>query len=62
MNFLQTVFYLQDQLAVKRGETITGTFTLAPNKQNERDQDISIHFKFEGAVGNSEATNHYKMC
>ncbi|KAJ3038618.1 hypothetical protein HDV00_000462 [Rhizophlyctis rosea] len=58
----QTVFYLEDQIAVKKGETIRGTFKLAPNKTNERDQDISIQYSFEGAVGKVEATHHYKMC
>ncbi|KAJ3208461.1 Protein arginine N-methyltransferase 1 [Entophlyctis luteolus] len=58
----QTVFYLTDVLAVKAGETITGTFSLAPNKSNNRDLDISISYKFDGVLGGLEATHNYKMC
>ncbi|KAJ3293433.1 Protein arginine N-methyltransferase 1 [Borealophlyctis nickersoniae] len=58
----QTVFYLEDYLTVKKGDTITGSFSLRPNEKNRRDQDITIHYKFEGQLGTQEATHHYKMC
>ncbi|KAJ3092203.1 Protein arginine N-methyltransferase 1 [Physocladia obscura] len=58
----QTVFYLTDVLAVKAGESISGTFSLAPNSSNSRDLDITISYKFNGQLTNLEATHKYKMC
>ncbi|KAJ3027317.1 UNVERIFIED_CONTAM: Protein arginine N-methyltransferase 1 [Siphonaria sp. JEL0065] len=58
----QTVFYLTETLALKEGEAITGTFSLSPNKSNNRDLDISISYKCHGQLTNIEATHDYKMC
>ncbi|RKP03110.1 hypothetical protein CXG81DRAFT_9949 [Caulochytrium protostelioides] len=57
----QTVFYLHDHLAVNQGETITGDFTLGPNKDNARDLDLTLHFKFEGKDMQLEKTHQYRM-
>ncbi|KHJ76384.1 hypothetical protein OESDEN_23996, partial [Oesophagostomum dentatum] len=38
----QTVFYLMDALTVKKGEEITGYFSVAPNARNERDLDFKV--------------------
>jgi protein arginine N-methyltransferase 1 len=46
---------------VKEGETITGTFSLGPNKQNERDLEIEISYKFHGSNSESEAVLDYVM-
>ncbi|KAI9321994.1 S-adenosyl-L-methionine-dependent methyltransferase [Obelidium mucronatum] len=46
----------------KQGEEITGTFSLSPNKSNNRDLDISISYKCHGQLTNIEATHDYKMC
>ncbi|KAJ3092697.1 Protein arginine N-methyltransferase 1 [Quaeritorhiza haematococci] len=58
----QTVFYLKDYLTVKANEPITGTFTLQPNKRNQRDLDITISYNFKGQCFNGEDTLQYKMC
>ncbi|KAI9013209.1 S-adenosyl-L-methionine-dependent methyltransferase [Gaertneriomyces semiglobifer] len=58
----QTVFYLRDYITAKKGETIKGTFSLAPNEKNPRDLDIIIEHHHNGAVASSEATHEYKMC
>lgn len=39
---------MDDSLICKRGESITGDFRLAPNKQNPRDLDMQIDVQFEG--------------
>ncbi|KAJ3121773.1 Protein arginine N-methyltransferase 1 [Nowakowskiella sp. JEL0407] len=58
----QTVFYLDNPLTVNAGEKITGTFSLKPNEKNERDQDISISYSFNGELCKANETHHYKMC
>jgi protein arginine N-methyltransferase 1 len=58
----QTVFYLRDTLAVKEGEEIQGTFSLGPNKTNERDQDIKIEYAFVGETSQSTGSLDYVMC
>ncbi|CAB54335.1 Protein arginine N-methyltransferase 1 [Caenorhabditis elegans] len=57
----QTVFYLKDALTVKKGEEITGSFEMAPNKNNERDLDINISFDFKGEVCDLNEQNTYTM-
>ncbi|KAK6147761.1 hypothetical protein DH2020_018673 [Rehmannia glutinosa] len=38
----QTVLYLEDVLSICQGEALMGTMTVAPNKKNPRDVDISL--------------------
>uniref|UniRef100_A0A8R1HK24 type I protein arginine methyltransferase n=1 Tax=Caenorhabditis japonica TaxID=281687 RepID=A0A8R1HK24_CAEJA len=57
----QTVFYLQEALTVKKGEEITGNFSVAPNKRNERDLDFNVKIKFDGVVSQLEEDNIYTM-
>ncbi|KAJ3278893.1 Protein arginine N-methyltransferase 1-B [Blyttiomyces sp. JEL0837] len=58
----QTVFYLTDAVTIKSGETITGNFSLQPNKSNNRDLDITIQYDFDGSLQQVNTTHHYKMC
>jgi protein arginine N-methyltransferase 1 len=58
----QTVFYLHNHLAVRKGEMISGKFSLSPNAKNERDLDLKISYKFEGESGNVDTQHFYKMC
>ncbi|KAI8924255.1 S-adenosyl-L-methionine-dependent methyltransferase [Entophlyctis helioformis] len=58
----QTVFYLHDQLAVRQGDQITGTFSLAPNASNERDLDIRLTYSLEGEEETKAGDHMYKMC
>ncbi|KAJ3268517.1 Protein arginine N-methyltransferase 1 [Terramyces sp. JEL0728] len=58
----QTVFYLHKHLAVEEGDVITGEFSLAPNKQNERDLDLNIKYKYSGKSGSVDTGHSYKMC
>ncbi|KAI9193224.1 S-adenosyl-L-methionine-dependent methyltransferase [Polychytrium aggregatum] len=58
----QTVFYLQDALTVKKGEIVTGSFSLKPNVKNERDLDIILRYQFKGQYGSIDTVHEYKMC
>ncbi|XP_060553788.1 protein arginine N-methyltransferase 1-like isoform X2 [Ruditapes philippinarum] len=58
----QTVFYFNEtDLTVKRGEEITGTVTMQPNKKNNRDLDFEIDVEFEGELSSMKETLKYKM-
>jgi protein arginine N-methyltransferase 1 len=59
----QTVFYLQDELLIKNGESINGTLTSIPNKRNPRDLDIAISYDFfpDDHARSSQAALDYVM-
>lgn len=57
----QTVFYLEDYLACKKGELVTGTFKMKPNTRNVRDLDFEVSIDFEGELGSHHEENAYKM-
>jgi protein arginine N-methyltransferase 1 len=44
----QTIFYLEDNLVVCKGEEIEGTISCKPNKKNPRDLDIGVSLDFQG--------------
>ncbi|GME74736.1 unnamed protein product [Ambrosiozyma monospora] len=54
----QTVFYLDEVLDVKRGETIEGSIASRPNKFNNRDLDIELEWDFKASgPGDTRATS-----
>jgi len=57
----QTVFYMEDYLTSKKGEEVTGTFTMKPNQRNVRDLDFEISINFEGELCSVKETNTYRM-
>lgn len=57
----QTVFYLEDYLVVKYGESLTGRFTMKPNERNKRDLDMKLSVDFNGELGAVHASHEYKM-
>jgi len=57
----QTVFYMEDYLACKKGEHVTGTFKMKPNTRNVRDLDFEVSIDFEGELGAVHEDNAYKM-
>jgi protein arginine N-methyltransferase 1 len=57
----QTVFYLKEYLTVKKGEEIRGSFSMSPNKRNERDLDFKISIDFKGEVSELHEENTYVM-
>ena len=44
----QTVFYLEESLAINAGEAITGRIKCGPNKKNPRDLDIELAYACQG--------------
>lgn len=58
----QTVFYVNDTMAMAQDEKISGTISVAPNKSNKRDLDVSISFNLDGKHSKISESNHYKMC
>lgn len=57
----QTVLYLEDVLTICQGEALTGSMTVAPNKKNPRDIDITIKYSLNGQRCVASRTQHYKM-
>lgn len=57
----QTVFYFEESLTVKKGEEITGVFSLKPNERNTRDLDFTIDVDFKGELCEVRMSNDYKM-
>ena len=47
---------------MSQGDKVTGTFSLAPNKDNNRDLDIDIKYEYKGAHGARKDAHSYKMC
>jgi protein arginine N-methyltransferase 1 len=57
----QTVFYLNEYATVKKGEVITGKFSLKQNSRNSRDLDFHIDFNFDGELSSLHESNSYRM-
>jgi len=57
----QTVFYLEDYITAKSGETLTGTFAMKPNDRNNRDLDFEVSVDFEGELSSLKESRKYKM-
>jgi protein arginine N-methyltransferase 1 len=57
----QTVFYLNDYATVKKGDEMTGCFTLRQNSRNNRDLDFQVKLDFQGELGELHEDNIYRM-
>merc|ERR1719442_220152 len=57
----QTVFYLDDYITCKKGEEVTGVFTMKPNARNVRDLDFEISVNFEGELCTVKESTAYRM-
>lgn len=57
----QTVLYLEDVVTICEGETLSGTMTVANNKKNPRDIDITLKYSINGQRSKVSRTQHYKM-
>ncbi|KAF9614029.1 hypothetical protein IFM89_014829 [Coptis chinensis] len=57
----QTVLYLEDVLTICEGEALVGSLTVAPNKNNPRDVDITLKYTLNGQRSHVSRTQHYKM-
>ncbi|KAI3443667.1 hypothetical protein Pfo_000332 [Paulownia fortunei] len=57
----QTVLYLEDVLSICQGEALMGTMTVAPNKKNPRDVDITLKYSLNGRHCQASRTQYYRM-
>ncbi|KVH88832.1 Protein arginine N-methyltransferase [Cynara cardunculus var. scolymus] len=57
----QTVLYLEDVLTICEGESIVGSMTVAQNKKNPRDVDITLKYSLNGRRSVISKTQQYKM-
>jgi len=57
----QTVFYLDDYLTCKKGEEVTGVFSMKPNTRNVRDLDFQVKLDFNGELCQVSENNSYRM-
>ncbi|XP_066399300.1 probable protein arginine N-methyltransferase 1 [Miscanthus floridulus] len=57
----QTVLYLEDVITICQGETLTGSMTVTPNKNNPRDIDIKLKYSINGHRCQVSRTQFYKM-
>ncbi|KQJ89935.1 hypothetical protein BRADI_4g28570v3 [Brachypodium distachyon] len=57
----QTVLYLEDVVTICEGETLSGSMTVAPNKKNPRDIDITLKYSIDGHRCKVSRTQQYKM-
>ena len=53
----QTVFYLDNDLTCKKGDEVTGVFSMKPNSRNVRDLDFEIKVDCNGV----SESNTYRM-
>ncbi len=56
------MFYLDDMVAAKKGERITGRLHCVPNAKNPRDLDIRIAYAFNGENCTVSGEHEYHMC
>jgi len=57
----QTVFYLDEYLTCKKGDDVSGIFSMKPNTRNVRDLDFEIKVDFNGELGSVREDNKYRM-
>ncbi|KAH3678329.1 hypothetical protein WICMUC_001562 [Wickerhamomyces mucosus] len=56
----QTVFYLDNVIDIRKGETIKLTLDSKPNKENPRDLDVKITYDFNGDGETKEDDEDYR--
>lgn len=52
---------MDDYITAKKGEEITGMFSMHPNEKNNRDLDFGIKVKFNGELSQMAEENTYRM-
>ena len=57
----QTVFYLDQEITIVKGEKLTGKLSCRPNAKNRRDLDITISYKHNGKWQQASGSMEYKM-
>ncbi|XP_047333716.1 probable protein arginine N-methyltransferase 1.2 [Impatiens glandulifera] len=57
----QTVLYLEDVITICEGESIVGSMSVAQNKKNPRDVDITVNYSLNGRRTTVSKTQSYRM-
>ncbi|OZJ06784.1 hypothetical protein BZG36_00407 [Bifiguratus adelaidae] len=57
----QTVFYIDETLAIKGGEWIDGVLRSKPSENNPRHLEIEIDYDFQGALHQTQERREYKL-
>ncbi|KAA8493522.1 Protein arginine N-methyltransferase 1 [Porphyridium purpureum] len=57
----QTVFYLDESLAMAQGDKLRGSLACRPNKKNPRDLDIAIDYSMEGEHMQVSSCMRYRL-
>ena len=57
----QTVFYLDNELVVSKGEVITGSIKVNRNSKNPRDLDVLIKTEFKGKDSQQSQERFYRL-
>ena len=57
----QIVLYLEDVVTICEGETLSSSMTVANNKKNPRDIDITLKYAINGNRCKLSRTQHYKV-
>jgi protein arginine N-methyltransferase 1 len=58
----QTVFYLNDVLTVKKGDTMSGSIAAKKSKSNPRELDIKISYHIDNESQKLNASQFYRLC
>lgn len=58
---LDIILIFPSPFQVKKGEEITGCFSMKPNQRNNRDLDFNIEIDFKGELCTVLENNHYRM-
>jgi hypothetical protein len=57
----QTIFYFENDIPMKAGESITGTFLMKKNQKNHRELDIKVSYHYDGKNDKIDGQQYYLL-
>lgn len=57
----QTIFYFNDDIPLKAGESISGSFLMKKNQKNPRELDIKLSYHYEGKNDRIDGQQYYLL-
>jgi len=57
----QTIFYVEQELPINKGEEIKGVFACRPNTENPRDYDIDLQVDFKGKNVEAHSKQFFRL-
>lgn len=57
----QTIFYFNDDIPMKEGESITGSFLMKKNQKNHRELDIKVSYHYDGKNNQIDGQQFYLL-